>query len=170
MANTLSFRWASNSPPQCWRRQGLGPLWRPQATPPASYALTEEGPLYKSLNYTMRTPGKHMDQQLKQYAPSIKQSITAASCLPNFAVKVYCSMEMHILQKLWAKDKMVTWQSCLSESCSQLYAYVVVGTLPDRKLSGSLFVILPCVAKQIEMFSEVLAEQENLFLPYDLSR
>ena len=39
--------------------------------PPASYALTEEGPLYKTLNYTMRTPGKHMDQQLKQYAPYI---------------------------------------------------------------------------------------------------
>ena len=56
------------------------------STPPASYALTQEVLLYKSLNYTMRTLSKQMHKQIKQCAPYIKHSITAASCLPNFAV------------------------------------------------------------------------------------
>ena len=75
-----------------------------------------------------------------------------------------------MLQKVYVKDKVVTWQSCSSSGHSQIYAHVFVDTLPGRKLSGSLFVILPCVAKQIEMFLEFLAEQEIVFLPCDVWR
>ena len=75
-----------------------------------------------------------------------------------------------MLQKVYVKDKVVTWQSCSSSGRSQIYVHVFVGTPPGRKLSGLLFVILPCVAKQIEMFLEFLAEQEIVFLPCDVWR
>ena len=129
------------------------------------FSYTEESPLYKMLNYVMRTAGEEADKQLRKYAQYIKHLVTAANCLPNFVGKVYRGMDMHLPNTVYAEDKVITWQSFSSSSRSQYQARNFVETLPGVKLSGSMFVIEACVAKKIEKFSDYPGEQEVLFLP-----
>ena len=138
----------------------------------ALYAYTEETTLYKTLNYTMRTPhtdSTPTDTELKRYADYLTHTSSALGSLPTHVSelhgKVYRGIKVLLNPDVYAPGKRITWQAFSSSTKKQMATLEFVNQLPGRKLMGSLFVIDSITAKDIRHFSAIPSEEEVLFPP-----
>eukprot|EP00971_Amphidinium_carterae_P231227 4588712-Amphidinium_carterae.1 len=138
----------------------------------ALYAYTEESPLYRQVNYAMRTPStpsNPTDSQLKLFADYIFHAERALSCMPahvsSIAGPVYRGVNTLLNPAVYAPGKCITWQAFTSCTRKLQVILTFLDKLPSRKLQGSVFVIDSSTAKDVSFFSEYPHEEEVVFAP-----
>ena len=138
----------------------------------ALYAYTEDTPLYRTLNYTMRTPHTQStptDTQLEQFTDYICHMEKALGSVPTHVSEVhgpvYRGITTLLNPSIYAAGKLFTWQAFSSSTKKQTATLDFVNHLPGRKLEGSIFIIYSTTAKDIRHFSAFPSEEEVLFPP-----
>ena len=154
------------------RKAAMSPFPLAEAHAAALYAYTEETPLYKNLNYTMRTPHTQStptDTQLRFFADYIVHLMSAQSSLPTHVSEqqgaIYRGIRVLLNPSLYSPGKHFTWQAFSSATKKQVATLDFVQVLPGRLLLGALFVIHSITAKDICNFSAFPSEEEVLFPP-----